>query len=82
MPAVRRMIVRLMDLKIQNPVILMTESAWSSADEHLIHFATETGALFLDSKNAHLFAAWRPTFLTYKKQLGKIENSRAASEGL
>jgi (E)-4-hydroxy-3-methylbut-2-enyl-diphosphate synthase len=37
-----------MDLKIQNPVILMTESAWSSADEHLIHFATETGALFLD----------------------------------
>ena len=48
MPAVRRMIVRLMDLKIQNPVILMTESAWSSADEHLIHFATETGALFLD----------------------------------
>ena len=48
MPAVRRMIVRLMDLKIQNPVILMTESAWTSADEHLIHFATETGALFLD----------------------------------
>ena len=48
MPAVRRMIVRFMDLKIQNPVILMTESAWSSADEHLIHFATETGALFLD----------------------------------
>jgi len=42
------MIVRFMDLKIQNPVILMTESAWSSADEHLIHFATETGALFLD----------------------------------
>jgi (E)-4-hydroxy-3-methylbut-2-enyl-diphosphate synthase len=26
----------------------MTQSAWNSADEHLIHFATETGALFLD----------------------------------
>lgn len=48
MPAVRRMIVRLMDLKIKSPIILMTQSAWSSSDEHLIHFATETGALFLD----------------------------------
>jgi (E)-4-hydroxy-3-methylbut-2-enyl-diphosphate synthase len=37
-----------MELKIKNPVILMTQSAWNSADEHLIHFATETGALFLD----------------------------------
>ena len=48
MPAVRRMIVRLMDLKIKNPVILMTQSAWASSDEHLIHFATETGALLLE----------------------------------
>jgi len=48
MPAVRRMMIRLMDLKIQTPVVLMTNSAWSSTDEHLIHFATETGALFLE----------------------------------
>lgn len=48
MPAVRRMVIRMMELKIKNPVILMTQSAWNSADEHLIHFATETGALFLD----------------------------------
>jgi (E)-4-hydroxy-3-methylbut-2-enyl-diphosphate synthase len=48
MPAIRRMIVRMMDLKIDNPVILMTESSWASSDEHLIHFATETGALLLD----------------------------------
>jgi len=42
------MMVRMMELKIQSPVILMTDSAWASTDEHLIHFATETGALLLD----------------------------------
>ena len=26
----------------------MTQSAWASSDEHLIHFATETGALLLE----------------------------------
>lgn len=48
MPAVRRMMMRMMELKIQSPVILITDSAWQSTDEHLIHFATETGALLLD----------------------------------
>lgn len=48
MPAVRRMIMRMMELKIQSPIILVTDSAWQTTDEHLIHFATETGALFLD----------------------------------
>jgi len=48
MPAVRRMMMRMMELKIQSPVILVTDSAWQSTDEHLIHFATETGALLLD----------------------------------
>ncbi|MCF8406432.1 MAG: (E)-4-hydroxy-3-methylbut-2-enyl-diphosphate synthase [Chitinophagaceae bacterium] len=48
MPAVRRMMIRMMELKIQSPVIFVTDSAWQSTDEHLIHFATETGALFLD----------------------------------
>ena len=48
MPAVRRMMMRMMELKIQSPVILATDSAWQSTDEHLIHFATEAGALLLD----------------------------------
>jgi len=34
--------------KINNPVILITDSGWQTPDEHLIHFATETGALLLD----------------------------------
>ncbi len=48
MPAVRRMMIRFMELNIQSPVILMTHSKQHTSDEHLIHFATETGALFLD----------------------------------
>ena len=48
MQAVRRMIVKLNELQISNPVILVTDSKGVTTDEHLIHFATETGALFLD----------------------------------
>jgi (E)-4-hydroxy-3-methylbut-2-enyl-diphosphate synthase len=48
MPAVRRRMIQLMQLQIQTPVVFVTDSAWHTTDEHLIHFATETGALFLD----------------------------------
>ncbi|MBY0482572.1 MAG: (E)-4-hydroxy-3-methylbut-2-enyl-diphosphate synthase [Chitinophagaceae bacterium] len=48
MPAVRRMFLELSEKAIKNPVILITDSNWNTADEHLIHFSTETGALFLD----------------------------------
>ncbi len=48
MPAVRRMFLELMNRKIQNPVVLITDSNWQIADEHLIHYSTECGALFLD----------------------------------
>ncbi|ULQ52346.1 (E)-4-hydroxy-3-methylbut-2-enyl-diphosphate synthase [Flavihumibacter fluvii] len=46
--SVRRMFVELLDREIRNPVVLMTDSNWQTPDEHLIHFAAETGALFLD----------------------------------
>ncbi len=48
MPAVRRMFMELMNRKINNPVVLMTDSNWGTADEHLIHYSTECGALLLD----------------------------------
>jgi (E)-4-hydroxy-3-methylbut-2-enyl-diphosphate synthase len=48
MQSVRRMFAELMSRVIQNPVILITDSGWQTPDEHLIHFATETGALFLE----------------------------------
>lgn len=48
MQSVRRMFFELRDKKINNPVVLITDSSWQTPDEHLIHFATETGALLLD----------------------------------
>ena len=48
MPAVRRMFIELMNRNINNPVVLICDSSWQTADEHLIHFATECGALLLD----------------------------------
>ncbi len=48
MTAVRRMFIELMNRGIKNPVVLITDSYWQTPDEHLIHFATETGALLLD----------------------------------
>lgn len=46
--SIRRMFVYLQDQGINNPVILITDSNEQTPDEHLIHFATETGALLLD----------------------------------
>ncbi len=48
MQSVRRMFTTLQNREIKSPVILITDSYWQTPDEHLIHFATETGALFLD----------------------------------
>ncbi len=48
MQSVRRMFIELQLRDIMNPVILITDSALQTPDEHLIHFATETGGLFLD----------------------------------
>ena len=48
MQAVRRMAIKLMQMDIHQPIILVTESQWQSTDEHLIHFAIETGALLLE----------------------------------
>ena len=48
MQAVRRMAIKLMQLQIQQPIILVTDSQWQTTDEHMIHFAIETGALLLE----------------------------------
>ena len=48
MQSVRRMFIELTNLVIRNPVVLVTDSGMHTPDEHLIHFATETGALLLD----------------------------------
>jgi (E)-4-hydroxy-3-methylbut-2-enyl-diphosphate synthase len=48
MPAVRRMCIELQNRSIRNPLLFITDSNWQTPDEHLIHFATETGALLLE----------------------------------
>ncbi len=48
MPSIRRMFIELNSKAIQNPVIIITDSHWQTADEHLIHYSTECGALLLD----------------------------------
>ncbi|WP_207955470.1 (E)-4-hydroxy-3-methylbut-2-enyl-diphosphate synthase [Segetibacter sp. 3557_3] len=48
MTAVRRMFMELMLRNIANPAIIICDSYWQTADEHLIHYATECGALLLD----------------------------------
>jgi (E)-4-hydroxy-3-methylbut-2-enyl-diphosphate synthase len=48
MQAVRRMAIQMMQLDIRQPIILVTDSEWKTTDEHLIHFAIETGALLLE----------------------------------
>ena len=48
MPAVRRMFMALQEKQINNPVVITIDSYWDTTDEHLIHFATEAGALLLD----------------------------------
>ena len=46
--SVRRMFGELEKRNIKNPVILIVDSSWTTIDEHLIHYATEAGALLLD----------------------------------
>ncbi len=48
MQSVRAMMNELIRRSVKNPVVLITDSGWQTPDEHLIHFATETGALFLE----------------------------------
>ncbi|MFZ9171676.1 MAG: (E)-4-hydroxy-3-methylbut-2-enyl-diphosphate synthase [Sediminibacterium sp.] len=48
MPAMRRMFMELQERQINNPVVITIDSDWTTTDEHLIHFATEAGALLLD----------------------------------
>ena len=55
MPAVRRVLMELDERGYKQPVILACTSHGRTADEHLIHFATETGALLLDGWGDGLF---------------------------
>ncbi|MGK2860762.1 MAG: (E)-4-hydroxy-3-methylbut-2-enyl-diphosphate synthase [Chitinophagaceae bacterium] len=76
MPAVRRMFIELLNRKINNPVVLITDSNWQSVDEHLVHFATETGALFLDGFGDGICLGM--TSGAYKRMEGQLSNLNAS----
>lgn len=48
MPEIRRTFISLLDHQVELPVILKCNAAEANDDAHLIHYATETGALLLD----------------------------------
>ncbi len=87
MQSVRTMLATFIQQKIMNPVVLMTDSQWSTSDEHLIHYATECGALLLDGLGDGIWLSMDPKaihqFSDPKNQLsGRIysETSVASPE--
>jgi (E)-4-hydroxy-3-methylbut-2-enyl-diphosphate synthase len=72
MQSVRRMFNELLRLNIQNPVVVIVDSNWQTADEHLIHYATEAGALFLDGFGDGICLGM--TTESYNEQVTKSKN--------
>jgi (E)-4-hydroxy-3-methylbut-2-enyl-diphosphate synthase len=59
MHSIRRWFQRLGELGVDNPVVLCVESGQTTPDEHLIHFATEAGALLLDGMGDGILLSFR-----------------------
>lgn len=72
MQSVRRMFIELLNRGIKNPVVVIVDSNWQTADEHLIHYATEAGALFLDGFGDGICLGM--TNESYKEQVTKSKN--------
>jgi (E)-4-hydroxy-3-methylbut-2-enyl-diphosphate synthase len=72
MQSVRQMFVELMNRNIKNPVVLIVDSNWQTADEHLIHYATEAGALLLDGLGDGICLGM--TLASYNEQVTRSRN--------
>ncbi|MBP6022803.1 (E)-4-hydroxy-3-methylbut-2-enyl-diphosphate synthase [Ferruginibacter sp.] len=71
MQSIRAFINELMGQQVKTPVILAVESYHTSIDEQLIHFATESGALFLDGMGDGIWLINDPSKLENKKVSGR-----------
>jgi (E)-4-hydroxy-3-methylbut-2-enyl-diphosphate synthase len=69
--SVRSFINELMLRQIKTPVIIAVESHHTSIDEQLIHFATESGALFLDGMGDGIWLINDPAKIINQKVSGK-----------
>jgi len=71
MQSVRRFVVTMMDEQINYPVIFLVNSNDNTIDEQLIHFSTETGALFLDGMGDGIWLKNDPTKIQNNKVSGR-----------
>ncbi|MFM2327087.1 MAG: hypothetical protein RIR31_1289 [Bacteroidota bacterium] len=71
MQSARAFINGLMTQQIKVPAILAVESEHTSIDEQLIHFATESGALFLDGMGDGIWLMNDPAKLVNQKVTGR-----------
>jgi (E)-4-hydroxy-3-methylbut-2-enyl-diphosphate synthase len=69
--SVRFFINGLMQAGIKTPVVLAVESSHTSIDEQLIHFATKSGALFLDGMGDGIWLINDPSKLVIQKVTGR-----------
>ncbi|KAA9039571.1 (E)-4-hydroxy-3-methylbut-2-enyl-diphosphate synthase [Ginsengibacter hankyongi] len=58
MQSIRRMYIELIENNIRNPVIFICDSNDDTMDESLIHYAIETGALFLDGFGSGIWLSY------------------------
>jgi len=71
MQSVRNFIVQLMNKNIHCPVILSVKSDDSMIDDQLIHFSTESGALFLDGMGDGIWLKNDPSNIQNSKVSGR-----------
>jgi (E)-4-hydroxy-3-methylbut-2-enyl-diphosphate synthase len=71
MQSVRAFIINLMEQQVKTPVILAVESHHAFIDEQLIHFAAESGALFLDGMGDGIWLMNDPSKLVNQKVTGR-----------
>jgi (E)-4-hydroxy-3-methylbut-2-enyl-diphosphate synthase len=71
MASARRFIIELMNRNIQCPVINVVESYAATIDEQLIHFSTESGALFLEGMGDGIWLINNPSMMVNTKVSGR-----------
>ena len=80
MQSIRRMFMELMNRGIKNPAVLIVDSHWQTADEHLIHYATEAGALLLDGMGDGVcFGMTADAYKTFNEAEAKLKGRRYSS---
>jgi (E)-4-hydroxy-3-methylbut-2-enyl-diphosphate synthase len=77
MSSVRRCIMELIDRDIRCPVILAVGGHEKNADEQLIHFSTEAGALFLDGMGDGIWLMNEPKTLADPTACHRFLNNTA-----